>query len=160
MHSQMSAACSGKPWNAIGSSTGSLILTHISQKHPHLIHRMLLISPAVHLADWFEKQGQLHAWSDDAPGAADAFMPNNTGDNSGSLRLTQNTKFSRLFFNLFAARLQAPHLLHPDMNFCEMHACMVWARWPRPTLRRSSFTQRWTNLCQLLIPANFATRTP
>ena len=156
----MSAACSGKPWNAIGSSTGALILTHISQKHPHLIHRMLLISPAVHLADWFEKQGQLHAWSDDAPGAADAFMPNNTGDNSGSLRLTQNAKFSRLFFNLFAARLQAPHLLHPDMNFCEMRACMVWGRWSRPTLRRSSFTQQWTSLCQLLIPANFATRTP
>jgi hypothetical protein len=47
---------------------------------------MLFISPAMHLADWFEQQAQTHNWSDEAAEAADAFMPNNTGDGSGSLR--------------------------------------------------------------------------
>jgi hypothetical protein len=44
--------------SSIGSSTGAIILTHIARDIPQLVHRMLLISPAIHLADWFEKQGE------------------------------------------------------------------------------------------------------
>ncbi len=47
---------------------------------------MLLISPAIHLADWFERQGRVYSWNDKCPEAAESFMPNNTGDGSGSLR--------------------------------------------------------------------------
>jgi len=47
---------------------------------------MLLISPAINLADWFENQGKRHGWTEQNAGAADAFMPNNTGDGSGPLQ--------------------------------------------------------------------------
>ena len=83
---QTSEQAGGKPWNVIGSSTGALIASHIARTHPHLVHRMLLISPAINLADWFEAQGQIHSWSAQAPDAANAFMPNNTGDGSGGLQ--------------------------------------------------------------------------
>jgi pimeloyl-ACP methyl ester carboxylesterase len=76
----------GKTWNIVGSSTGALIALEVARRHPECVNKLLLLSPAIDLASYFQAAASRHGWSRDNLAVAEEFQPNCTGDGSGPLR--------------------------------------------------------------------------